>query len=425
MKCSTEGRLLRRIRHMNGYERVSHGQVIGAGEAQQPHRIRIGGILSRFHALLVLPLAGLLGACSTVVLAPAGDIAIQQRDILLQSVVLMLIIILPVMALIVVFAWRYRSGNRDAAYHPDWGHSVHLELVIWSAPLFIIICLGAITWAGTHLLDPYRPLDRLDAGTPVAAEQKPLVVNVVALDWKWLFIYPELGVGAVNELAAPVDRPIDFRITASSVMNSFYIPALAGQIYAMPGMRTQLHAVINEPGQYKGFSANYSGAGFSGMHFTFHGLSDGEFDSWVALAKSNGATLDRAGYLELEKPSQNEPVRTFASVEPGLFEAIVNLCVDPARMCMNDMMAIDAKGGLGLAGARNTLPLAADARGGRGAVFGPAASFVASICNSDDPAGLKALGAAAAPSALLLRDDMVGPMPPLLNRVPPAGASQS
>jgi cytochrome o ubiquinol oxidase subunit 2 len=381
--------------------------------------------LSRFRALFVLPLAGLLGACSTVVLAPAGDIAIQQRDILFQSVVLMLIIILPVMALIVLFAWRYRSSNRQATYEPDWGHSVHLELVIWSAPLLIIICLGAITWAGTHLLDPYRPLDRLAAGTPVAADEKPLVVNVVALDWKWLFIYPELGVGAVNELAAPVDRPIDFRISASSVMNSFYIPALAGQIYAMPGMRTQLHAVINEPGAYQGFSANYSGAGFSGMRFTFHGLSDGEFDSWVALAKSKGTTLDRAAYLELEKPSQNEPVRTFASVEPDLFEAIVNLCVDPARMCMNDMMAIDAQGGLGLAGARNTLPLAADAKGGRRAVFGTAPSYVASICSSDDPAGLKASAPTAAPSAMLLRDEIVGPMPPLLTRIPPAGASQS
>lgn len=360
-----------------------------------------------------------------MVLAPAGDIAIQQRDVLLQSVVLMLLIILPVMALTVLFAWRYRSSNRDATYAPDWGHSVHLELVIWSAPLLIIICLGAITWAGTHLLDPYRPLDRLDARTPLAAEQKPLIVNVVALDWKWLFIYPELGVGAVNELAAPVDRPIDFRISASSVMNSFYIPALAGQIYAMPGMRTQLHAVINEPGVYEGFSANYSGAGFSGMRFAFHGLSEGDFDAWVSFAKSKGRTLDRAAYLELERPSQNEPVRTFASVEPGLFEAIVNLCVDPARMCMNDMMAIDAQGGLGLAGARNTLPLAADARGGRRAVFGPAPSYVASICTSDNPAGLEATAATASPAALLLRDDIAGPMPPLLTRVPPAGASQS
>lgn len=387
--------------------------------------LRIGGILSRFRALLVLPLVGLLGACSTVVLAPAGDIAIQQRDILFQSVVLMLIIILPVMALTVLFAWRYRSSNRDATYAPDWGHSVHLELVIWSAPLLIIICLGAITWAGTHLLDPYRPLDRLDAGTPVAADQEPLVVNVVALDWKWLFIYPDLGVGAVNELAAPVDRPIDFRISASSVMNSFYIPALAGQIYAMPGMRTQLHAVINKSGEYEGFSANYSGAGFSGMRFTFHGLSDSEFESWVALAKSNGTTLDRTAYLELERPSQNEPVRTFSSVEPGLFEAIVNLCVDPAKMCMDDMMAIDAQGGLGLAGTRNMLPLAADAKDGRRAVFGPAPSYVASICSSDDPAGLKASAATTAPSALLLRDYIVGPMRPLLNQLPPAGASQS
>ncbi|MCX7302899.1 MAG: ubiquinol oxidase subunit II [Hyphomicrobiales bacterium] len=389
-----------------------------------------GAHLSSFpglRILCVLPFAGLLGACKAVVLAPAGDIAIQQRDILFQSVLLMLIVIVPVMALTVLFAWRYRSSNKEATYEPDWGHSVHLELIIWSAPLLIIICLGAITWASTHLLDPYRPLDRLDAGTPVADEHEPLVVNVVALDWKWLFIYPELGIGAVNELAAPVDRPIDFRISASSVMNSFYIPALAGQIYAMPGMRTQLHAVINEPGEYKGFSANYSGAGFSGMHFDFHGLSNADFEAWVAAAKSKGATLDGAAYLELERPSQNEPARTFASVEPGLFEAIVNMCVDPAKMCMNDMMAIDARGGMGLAGARNTLPVAADAKGGRKAVFGPRPTYVASICSTADPAGLATLPERSAPSALMLRDDIAGPSPSLslLDRFAPTGASQS
>src|SRR3569832_1873011 len=173
----------------------------------------------------------------------------------------------------------------------------------------IIIALGLLTWISTHLLDPYRPLQRLDANRPIPMGTKPLVVQVVALDWKWLFIYPELGIATVNDLVTPVDVPVRFEITASSVMNSFYIPALAGQIYAMPGMDTTLNAVINKPGEYEGFSANYSGAGFSGMHFNFQGLDDKGFDAWVAQAKSAGGSLGRAEYLQLEKPSQSEPVR--------------------------------------------------------------------------------------------------------------------
>lgn len=208
-----------------------------------------------------------------VVMSPSGDIAAQQRDLIVISTILMLLIIVPVVFLTLFFAWRYRRSNTSATYDPEWHHSTALEVVIWSAPLAIIIALGAITWISTHKLDPYRPLDRLDAERAIPADAKPLTVEVVALDWKWLFFYPELGVATVNELAAPVDVPIHFKITASSVMNSFYIPALAGQIYAMPGMETKLHAVINKQGEYEGFSANYSGDGFSHMRFKFHGLT--------------------------------------------------------------------------------------------------------------------------------------------------------
>ena len=175
---------------------------------------------------------------------------------------------------------------------------------------------------------------------------KPLVVEVVALDWKWLFLYPEQGVAAVNEMAAPVDRPIQFKITSSSVMNSFFVPALAGQIYAMPGMQTTLHAVINHPGEYEGLSANYSGAGFSGMRFRFHGVDQAGFDRWIAGARASGATLDRATYLKLEQPSERNPVQQYASVASGLFDAVVNRCVETNRMCMKDAMAIDARGGM-------------------------------------------------------------------------------
>ncbi|RSY00106.1 ubiquinol oxidase subunit II, partial [Sphingomonas koreensis] len=183
--------------------------------------------------------------------------------LVIVATALMLLIIVPVMALTVVFAWRYRSSNTAATYAPDWHHSTKLELVIWSAPLMIIIALGSITWVTTHTLDPYRPLSRIDAARPLPAGTRPLEVQVVALDWKWLFIYPEQKTATVNDLVLPVDRPVQFRLTASSVMNSFYVPALAGQIYAMPGMESKLHAVLNRTGAFQGFSAQYSGAGFS------------------------------------------------------------------------------------------------------------------------------------------------------------------
>ncbi|POR53264.1 ubiquinol oxidase subunit II [Bosea psychrotolerans] len=363
--------------------------------------------MSRFRIIAVLPLLALLGGCNFVVLAPAGDVAAQQRDLVVISTILMLLIIIPVMALTVFFAWRYRHSNKEARYEPDWDHSTGLELVIWSAPLLIIICLGALTWMGTHLLDPYRQLGRIAAGRPVPQTAKPLEVNVVALDWKWLFIYPEYGVATVNELAAPVDRPISFRITSSSVMNSFYVPALAGQIYAMAGMQTRLHGVINRPGRYQGFSANYSGAGFSGMRFAFHGLTDADFDGWIAQAKAADGALDRATYLQLERPSENDPVRRYANVDPKLFNAILNMCVEPGKMCMNEMAAVDAKGGLGLAGIANTLPLSYEKYARRGAVFGAEPSYVLSVCTIEEAAAMQARAPA--------------PMTP----VPPKGTSTS
>ncbi|GAB3516496.1 ubiquinol oxidase subunit II [Pseudoxanthomonas daejeonensis] len=296
-------------------------------------------------AALALPLAG----CNTILLNAPGDIARQQGNLIIVSTLLMLIIIVPVIALTLFFAWRYRAANKDATYKPDWDHSLQLELVIWAAPLLIIIALGAITWISTHTLDPYRPLDRIAEGRPVPEGTEPLVVEVVALDWKWLFLYPEQGIATVNELAAPVDRPILFKLTSSTVMNAFYVPALAGMIYTMPGMQTELNAVMSTPGDYEGFSSNYSGAGFSGMRFRFHALDQGGFDEWVTTVRAGGK-LDREAYLVLEKPSEREPAQHFGQVEGGLYEAILNRCVDPRRMCMHEMMAIDAGNGPGRSG---------------------------------------------------------------------------
>ena len=351
--------------------------------------------LRRTKLIALLPLAVVLGGCNFVVLDPTGDIAAQQRDLLVISTLLMLLIILPVMALTAFFAWKYRASNTSAPYTPEWSHSTQMELVIWSAPLLIIICLGALTWMGTHLLDPYRPLDRISADQPVPADTTPLDVEVVALDWKGLFIYPEQGIATVNDLAAPVGRPIRFRITASSVMNAFYVPTLAGMIYAMPSMRTELNAVANSPVDSRGFSANYSGAGFSQMFFRFRALPDADFDSWVAEAKASGDHLTRAAYLELEQPSQNVPVRRFSDIDPTLFDAILNLCVEPGKMCMSDMMAIDAKGGLGMESVANVLPLTYDKHARRGTVFGGAPSYVVGICTPGELSTALTLSAAA------------------------------
>src|SRR5450830_1408944 len=290
----------------------------------------------------LLPLAAvLLTGCNTVVMNPSGDIASQQAHLIVVSTLLMLLIIVPVIVLTLVFAWRYRQSNKAAAYEPDWDHSTQLELVIWGAPLLIIIALGLLTWISTHTLDPYRPLHRLDAQREMPSDIKPLTVEVVALDWKWLFIYPEQGIATVNELAAPVDVLIQFKITASTVMNSFYIPALAGQIYAMPGMQTKLNAVINKPGEFEGFSANYSGEGFSDMRFKFHGVSDEDFDAWVKKVKSSGGALQRAQYMALEKPSIKDPVQHFNAVDGTLFHAILNRCVAEGQVCMDKQMMTD------------------------------------------------------------------------------------
>jgi cytochrome o ubiquinol oxidase subunit 2 len=296
---------------------------------------------------LLLPMVVTLGGCNFVVISPSGDIATQQRDLILTATVLMLLIIVPVMFLISLFAWRYRESNTAACYEPDWHHSTHLELVIWSAPLVIIIALSAVTWIGTHQLDPFRPLERVDPLTPINAKTKPLNVEVVAMDWKWLFFYPDLGIATVNELAAPVNTPINFKITATSVMNSFYVPALAGQIYAMPGMETRLHAVINNPGEFEGFSANYSGPGFSGMRFKFHGLSQADFNQWAQKAKTQGTALSTDAYLKFAKPSERNPVQYYASFDDALYGRILNMCATPGKMCLSDMMMIDQKGGAG------------------------------------------------------------------------------
>ena len=328
-----------------------------------------------------------LSACKAEVLAPTGDVAAQQRDLLVISTGLMLIIIIPVMLLTCWFAWHYRSTNTAAVYKPNWSHSTKLELIIWAIPLLIIVCLGALTWVGTHLLDPYRPLARVSETRPLDPQQEPLQVEVVALDWKWLFIYPQYGVATVNQLPVPVDRPIQFTLTSSSVMNAFYIPHMAGMIYAMPGMQTTLHGVFNQEGTFQGLASHYSGAGFSGMRFKAIASDTEAFDAWVAEARAGDRKLDRATYLQLERPSENVKPETFASVEPLLFARVVNMCVEDGKICMAEMMMLDAQGGTGLAGTVNMSALIYDKherRGAREPVFGWEPFKVLGFCSTEE-----------------------------------------
>lgn len=298
----------------------------------------IPSIMAR-TVLLVAALA--LASCSGPVLNPAGDIARQQRDIIYISTGLMLLIIVPVLVLIVVFAWRYRKG-RGATYDPNFDHSTSLELAIWSAPLLIIIALGALTWSSTHLLDPFRPLPAKGS----AVNEKPMVVQVIALDWKWVFIYPEQGIATVNELALPVGRQVRFDMTSSNMMNTFYAPTLAGMLYVMPGMESRLHAILDRKVESEGFSANYSGAGFSDMRFKLRGLDAAEFDRWVAEAQASSAKMSMDDYRKLLAPSEKVKPTYFSSFDPEIYRKSLERCIEPGSICMTDLMAKGEHGGM-------------------------------------------------------------------------------
>jgi cytochrome o ubiquinol oxidase subunit II len=250
---------------------------------------------------------------------PKGLIATEERGLIIHAVLLMLIVVVPVFILAFSIAWRYRAGNTKAVYTPDWENSPMEELVWWAVPLEIILVLGALTWSSTHQLDPSKPL---------AVSGTPLMVEVVALDWKWLFIYPELGIASVNELDFPVNRPVTFYITADAPMNSFWIPQLGGQIYAMSGMVTQLHLVANNVGTYNGASANYSGDGFADMKFAANAVTEDEFNAWVAGVKHSNQILDAATYRLLARPSTTTP-QTYASVADNLYNSIVMQFMQP------------------------------------------------------------------------------------------------
>lgn len=249
------------------------------------------------------------------VLDPKGPIGAAQRTMLLNATSIMLAVIVPVIVLTLVVAWWFRAGNSKATYLPNWSYSGRLELIIWSIPAMVVLFLGGIAWIGSHDLDPPRP---------IASSVDPVDVNVVSLDWKWLFIYPKQGVASVNRLVVPAGTPISFRLTSSSVMNSFFVPQLGSQIYTMAGMTTRLHLLADQPGIYRGLSAQFSGDGFSDMHFEVASVSPEDFANWVTTTRSSGGSLDRGSYVQLARPSSAVPPTTYGNVETGLFETIVN-----------------------------------------------------------------------------------------------------
>lgn len=259
----------------------------------------------------------LLSGCeNAVLLNPKGQIGMAERDLILVATGLMLLVVIPVIVMAIVFARKYREGNINAKYTPNWAHSNKIEMVVWGIPVIIILILGTITWKTTHSLDPYRPLEH---------EKKPITIQVVSLDWKWLFIYPEQGIATVNEIAFPQNTPVEFKITSDTVMNSFFIPQLGSQVYAMAGMQTKLHLIANEPGTYKGISASYSGSGFSGMKFNAIATPDeASFEDWVAKVKQSPDALDTMdAYNQVVTPSKYDKPKYFSSVVPNLFYEIM------------------------------------------------------------------------------------------------------
>lgn len=250
-------------------------------------------------------------------LNPAGAIGLAERGLMLHAVEFMLIVALPVLTLLFYFSWRYRAnsgqGSEQPAYAPNWERARMDELIWWAIPLEIVLVLGALTWTSTHELDPRRPIEG----------PAPLVIEVVALDWKWLFIYPEEKIATVNYVAMPVNRPVRFEITADAPMNSFWIPKLGGQIYAMTGMKTELNLVANKAGEYGGLSANYSGTGFAGMKFTVAAMDAGAFADWVASSQAFPDSLTWDAYQTLREPHENYGVRYYGEVESGLQAKII------------------------------------------------------------------------------------------------------
>ena len=270
------------------------------------------------HALLTIALIGCLALCGCTegVLDPKGPIALAEREILLNSTGIMLAIVLPVVFATLGVAFWFRASNERAQYQPNFRYSGRIELLVWSIPLMTVLLVGAVAWISSYDLDPPKP---------IASSVKPIKIQVVSLDWKWLFIYPEQGVASVNQMTIPIGTPVSLDLTSSGVMNSFFVPQLAGQIYTMAGMATHLNLQAASAGTFRGMSANFSGDGFADMHFNVDAVPVEDFGRWVDSTRSAGPELDKQAYAALVKPTKAVAPFTYRSIAPGLFDGILNV----------------------------------------------------------------------------------------------------
>ncbi|MCP5506326.1 MAG: ubiquinol oxidase subunit II [Chlamydiales bacterium] len=280
-------------------------------------------ILSLLLAAGVVALCGLYITTHNIpVLEPKGLISSKERELIITCSLLMLIVVIPVLILTFIFAWKYREGNEGANHTPDWEHNYIAEMCWWGVPFVIIVILAVITWKTSHELNPFKPIE---------SSKKPIEIQAVALNWKWLFIYPEQGIATVNFVQFPENTPVNFEITADAPMNSFWIPQLAGQIYAMPAMRSKLYVMATEQGTFSGRSSNISGKGFSGMIFNAKASSEQEFQSWVNEVKSAEKRLTRNSYNHLVEPSEYDPVTYYVLEDRDLFDQIIMKYMTPEK----------------------------------------------------------------------------------------------
>jgi cytochrome o ubiquinol oxidase subunit II len=299
------------------------GTTTGTDRSAARRGMRRGNLWSWLFVCAVAPL---IASCrATGILDPQGPVAAAEKLLMINATEIMLVVVVPVILATLGFAWWYRASNTSAGRSPDWDYQGGVEFVTWSIPALVVILLGGVCWISAHELDPRAPLQ---------SNVKPLRVEVVSLDWKWLFIYPDQKIAAVNQLVVPAGTPVNFTLTSATVMNAFFVPQLGSQIYAMAGMTTHLNLLADKPGDYPGLAANFNGDGFSDMRFTMSAVSAGDFDAWVAKVGGTGSPLDDAGYGQLIKPSSAVAPATYKSVDPQLFNRIVDqtaLAPDKAR----------------------------------------------------------------------------------------------
>lgn len=281
---------------------------------------------TRFLKVSLALIGASLSGCTEGILVTHGPIGESEKTLLLEALITMLLVVVPVICLALYYFWWFRSTNKKAVYLPDWEYSGRIEFSIWMVPLLVVLFLSAIAWTGAHDLDPYQPIE---------SKQKPINVQVVSMDWKWLFIYPDLGVASVNELAVPVGVPVNFKLTSATVMNSFFIPGVGGQIYTMAGMQTSLSLQVDDVGTYEGMSAQFSGDGFSDMHFPVLATDEAGFAAWVAKVKQGGGSLDQGEYMQLASTHKTSNIEHFSSVDNAIFDyamqrSVASVAANPA-----------------------------------------------------------------------------------------------